>query len=250
MHQCRHHIGTGGAIDVDDEPLRPSGVHRPSRGSPSTRVASSCRTRRSARSASPRPHRRPGLGDHAALVHHHHVGAGLLHFGEQVQRRRVLPGRSWRTLATPGASPRFAVGRARRLARRGPAAPACRAWPGRWRGVVSCRGCITCAPCGRSRRQSRRGDASWGHHSASGPAGGCARRAWRLSTPDRCGRKPGPSTRAPTRWSTSAPGTRWCPKTRISPLVARVMPHQHAKTRWSFRRHSGRANPRLVHVGQ
>lgn len=37
--------------------------------------------------------------------------------------------------------------------------------------------------------------------------------AFRFSKPERCGRKPGPSTSAPIRDSTGEPGTSRCPKT-------------------------------------
>ena len=42
--------------------------------------------------------------------------------------------------------------------------------------------------------------------------------------PDRCGRKPAPSTNAPTRDSTGAPGRMACPKTRISPSSGLIRP--------------------------
>ena len=51
--------------------------------------------------------------------------------------------------------------------------------------------------------------------------------ARRFSRPDRCGRKPGPSTSAPSRDSTGAPGTSRWPKTSISPRGRPGQPHQH-----------------------
>ncbi|CAM5252236.1 hypothetical protein SALBM311S_00680 [Streptomyces alboniger] len=46
----------------------------------------------------------------------------------------------------------------------------------------------------------------------------------RFSRPDRCGRKPAPSTKAPTRDSTVAPGAMAWPKTRISPASGLIRP--------------------------
>src|SRR6266511_837808 len=46
----------------------------------------------------------------------------------------------------------------------------------------------------------------------------------RLSIPLRCGRNPGPSTKAPTRASTAAPGVTASPNTRTSPEVGWISP--------------------------
>ncbi len=46
----------------------------------------------------------------------------------------------------------------------------------------------------------------------------------RLARPDRCGRNPAPSTNAPTRDSTGAPGRTGCPNTRISPASGEISP--------------------------
>ena len=46
----------------------------------------------------------------------------------------------------------------------------------------------------------------------------------RFSAPDRCGRKPGPSTKAPIRASTGAPGSTVSPNAVIEPAVGRISP--------------------------
>ena len=46
----------------------------------------------------------------------------------------------------------------------------------------------------------------------------------RFSAPDRCGRKPGPSTNAPIRASTGAPGRTSSPNAVIVPAVGRMRP--------------------------
>lgn len=46
----------------------------------------------------------------------------------------------------------------------------------------------------------------------------------RLARPVRCGRKPAPSTKAPTRDSTGAPARTACPNTRISPASGVISP--------------------------
>src|SRR5512142_872588 len=65
--------------------------------------------------------------------------------------------------------------------------------------------------------------ASSSRASASGRPVAC-QYSRRLASPDRCGRNPGPSTSAPSRDSTGAPGTRRWPKTSTSPAVGRVRP--------------------------
>lgn len=46
----------------------------------------------------------------------------------------------------------------------------------------------------------------------------------RFSTPDRCGRNPGPSTKAPIRDSTAAPGRIGRPNAVIVPAVGAIRP--------------------------
>ncbi len=46
----------------------------------------------------------------------------------------------------------------------------------------------------------------------------------RLARPDRCGRKPEPSTKLPIRERISAPGRTWWPNTLISPEVGVIKP--------------------------
>ena len=139
----------------------------------------------------------PG-GEAAAAVHDDHVGAGLLDFAEQVAGHdHGPPPVAPRTGAGRRASRGSAAGPGRSSARRGPAGPAGRAWPGRWPAAGSCPA-SRCAPAGRSRRP-RPGDLQHLRPGAQPPPGRPVARQYRsrLARPDRCGRKPGPSTNEP-----------------------------------------------------
>ena len=142
--------------------------------------------------------------------------------------RRAPCGRRRRRRAAPRASRGSAAGRARWSARRARAGRAGRAWPGRSRAAAACPGC-RCRPGGRSTRRARRSPAPPSTCDSSVGRPVAAQYSARFSAPDRCGRKPGPSTNAPIRDSTGAPGPHLLAEGRDRARGRPDEAHEHAQ---------------------